>query len=361
MGGCLVYFLAISWYNKTMDNEKSAEGNLRRIAWYVVIFVLLVFATFWFVFKDQDLGEVAHAVATANILFVVLGILLMTGYFMVEAWNVMTLLRSFGEEIDYKKALKYAFIEFFFCSVTPGASGGQPLEIYYMSKDKIKGANATVAVLIQTCGMQLAVMALGTVCLLMSPALIRDNVLFLFVLGFIINGVALAILLACLFSQTLARGIVNWFFGTLRKIGFKKATEWRKNANKSLEQYGESAKYIKKHKKEFWIAMGKVMLQQSLFYLVPFCVYKALGLSGATIWDLFAMQSILFVATSGLPIPGAVGVSETVFLALYAAAFSEELVTSAMLLNRGITFYLFVVVGMIVVFMNVVRLKGQKK
>ncbi|MBR3135114.1 flippase-like domain-containing protein, partial [Candidatus Saccharibacteria bacterium] len=341
-----------------MDKENTAaQKGLKSIAWYVVIFVLLIFLTFFFVFKDQDLGEVANVVFSANIFFVLLGVALMMGYFMVQAWNVWTLLNSFGENISYKKALKFALIEFFFCSVTPGASGGQPIEIYYMTREKIKGANATVAILIQTVGMQMAIMVLGTACLLLSPSLISDNVLFLFVIGFIINGAALLVLLACLFSQTLAKGIVGWFFDTLKSFGIKKATLWKEGANKSLEQYGKSAKYIKAHKKEFWIAMGKVMLQQSLFYSVPFCVYMAMGLSGHTIWDLFAIQSVLFVATSGLPIPGAVGVSETVFLALYAVAFGEELVSSAMLLNRGITFYLFVMVGLMVVFINIIRLK----
>ncbi|MBR0403157.1 flippase-like domain-containing protein [Candidatus Saccharibacteria bacterium] len=341
--------------------DKKMSTNLRRMVWYAVVFVVLVAATFFFVFKDQDLGEVAHAVFTADILFILLGVALMIGYFMVQAWNIMTLLNSFGEKVSFGKALKFSLIEFFFCSVTPGASGGQPLEIYYMTKEKIKGANATVAILIQTCGMQLAIILLGTICLWLSPALISDNVLFLFVLGFIINGVALLVLLACLFSQTLARGAVNWFFDTLKGFGIKKAKVWKEGIGKSLEQYGQSAEYIKTHKKEFWIAMGKVLLQQSLFYLVPFCVYKAMGLSGATIWELFAIQSVLFVATSGLPIPGAVGVSETVFLALYAVAFGDELVSSAMLLNRGITFYLFVIVGLMVVFINIIRLKKAKE
>lgn len=344
-----------------MSERTLAQKNLQRIVWYVVVFVLLIFFTFFFVFKDQDLSEVANAVFTANIFFVLLGVALMMGYFMVQAWNVRTLLNSFGEDVPYKTALKFALVEFFFCSVTPGASGGQPLEIYYMTKEKIKGANATVAILIQTVGMQMAIMFLGTACLWLSPALISDNVLFLFVIGFIINGVALLVLLACLFSQTLARGLVGWFFDTLRSFGIKKATLWKEGTNKSLEQYGKSARYIKTHKKEFWIAMGKVLLQQSLFYAVPFCVYKAMGLSGHSIWDLFAMQSVLFVATSGLPIPGAVGVSETVFLALYAVAFGDELVSSAMLLNRGITFYLFVVVGMVVVFLNIIRLKKAEE
>ncbi|MBQ9019963.1 flippase-like domain-containing protein [Candidatus Saccharibacteria bacterium] len=347
-----------------MDNElnnEPHEQNLQRIAWYIVIFVVLVVATFWFVFKDQDMGAVIGAVMGANTFFLLLGVALMMGYFMVEAWNVRTLLKSFGENVPYKTALKFALIEFFFCSVTPGASGGQPIEIYYMTREKIKGANATVAIMIQTCGMQLAVVLLGTLCLVLSPSLIHDNVLFLFVIGFIINGLALVILMACLFSQRLARKIVNGIFNIMKKIGIKKAAVWKEGANESLKQYGESAKYIKSHKKEFWIAMGKVLLQQSLFYLVPFCVYMALGLSGRSVWELFAMQSILFVATSGLPIPGAVGVSESVFLALYAMAFGEELVSSAMLLNRGVTFYLFVVVGMVVVFLNMVKLKNMKE
>ena len=69
------------------------------------------------------------------------------------------------------------------------------------------------------------------------------------------------------------------------------------------------------------------------------------------------MQSVLFIATAGFPVPGSVGLSETVFLALYGSVFGAELISSAMLLNRGITFYLFIIISALIVLGNIVFLK----
>ena len=145
--------------------------------------------------------------------------------------------------------------------------------------------------------------------------------------------------------------------GFVYKIGFTHAKEWQKSIEKGLDEYSESSKYIKTHRREFIQALMKTTVQIVLFFMIPFFVYKAFNLSGYNIFTLFTMQSILFVATSGLPIPGAIGASETVFLSLYGAVFGEGLLSSAMLLNRGINFYWFVIISMVVVLINTVILR----
>ena len=79
-----------------------------------------------------------------------------------------------------------------------------------------------------------------------------------------------------------------------------------------------------------------------------------------TVIQLFNIQSVLFLATSGLPLPGAIGASESVFLTLYGTAFGEQLLSPAMLLNRGISFYLFVLITMGVVMANAIILKRKE-
>ena len=69
------------------------------------------------------------------------------------------------------------------------------------------------------------------------------------------------------------------------------------------------------------------------------------------------MQAILYTTVSGLPLPGAIGVSETVFLGIYGVAFGKELLQSAMLLNRGISFYSFVIISLAVVIFNIIKNK----
>ena len=56
---------------------------------------------------------------------------------------------------------------------------------------------------------------------------------------------------------------------------------------------------------------------------------------------MFAMQSVLYTTVSSLPLPGAIGISETVFLTLYSHIYTDSLLHDALLLHRGISFYIF--------------------
>ncbi len=326
----------------------------------IILFIGLIFFTLWFVFRDQDLNQILDVSVKANPIFLILGIVCMFGYFLMEAWNICTLLRSFGEKISFLKALKFTFIGFFFCSITPGASGGQPLEIYYMSKEGISTANATLSILIQTCGIQFAVTGLGLICAILGNDFLSGPVAVLFAIGLVINIFALIVLLLGIFFTGGLRVFLRRFFGFLWQHGFKKADTWLKKTEAGLDKYNDGSRFIRTHKKEFWYAMLKVLGQMCLFYLIPFFVYLAFDLRGANVFTIFTMQSILFVSTCCLPIPGAIGASEQVFLTLYGAVFGESLVGSATILNRGISFYLFVIVSMLVVLANMIITSKRK-
>ena len=347
-----------------MAKQKTDKGMFSRMARYVVFFVALMAVTFWLIFKDQDIGGVFEALSKVNYVWILLGILLMLGYFMMQAQNVRKILASFGEHITIWKSLKFTMIEFFFCALTPGASGGQPVEIYYMAKEKIPASKATLAILVQILDFQIAVMAIGiisqAVMWFTDPTLLTGTVAWLLRIGMIINGLALILLAFCVFSNRMAKVIANWFLRLLKKIGVKRIEEKQESLNKALDSYQEGAIYIRTHRKEFMMSIGRALIQVSLFYLVPFCVYKAFGLNGMTVIQLFNIQSVLFLATSGLPLPGAIGASESVFLTLYGTAFGEQLLSPAMLLNRGISFYLFVLITMGVVMANAIILKRKE-
>ena len=69
-------------------------------------------------------------------------------YFLCETINVTRTLKILGEKSIFLKNFKYTLIGFFFSSITPAASGGQPMEIYYMSRDGLNVANSTLALLL---------------------------------------------------------------------------------------------------------------------------------------------------------------------------------------------------------------------
>ena len=57
---------------------------------------------------------------------------------------------------------------------------------------------------------------------------------------------------------------------------------------------------------------------------------------------------------------GAIGISETIFLTIFKPAFGKSLISGAMLLSRGITFYLYVIISLIVVCIAAVKGKNKK-
>ena len=336
------------------------KKTAKRMVFNALIFVLLIVVAFWFVFKDQDIGRIFDIARSADPWFLLLGVFFMLMYFAMEAINIKSILKSFGDKLSFLKAYKFTMIGFFFAAITPSATGGQPLEVYYMAKENVPAAHGTLALLVQVCGIQISTMVLGSVSMLLNTNLLTGPVLWLSIFGFIINGIALIALLVCIFNNKLTRRLVNGFINILKHVGFKKIDEKRGKIDKSLDQYADGAKYMRTHKKEFVVAVLRVFVQFCFYFAVPYCIYRAFGLEGMSFFEVFALQAILFMATSALPLPGAIGASESVFLNLFGLAFGAELLPSAMLLNRGVTFYLFVLITLFVVFFNIIRVKNTR-
>ena len=132
-----------------------------------------------------------------------------------------------------------------------------------------------------------------------------------------------------------------------------------KSLTETLEKYNGSAKYIRENRRIIFRQFITALIQQVVYYSVPFCVCKAFGIDGISIIKVIALQSIVYATVSGIPSPGAVGVSEGAFVSIFKTIFKAELINGAMLLNRGISFYLIVLICAIVVLYN--TFKGKKE
>ena len=76
---------------------------------------------------------------------------------------------------------------------------------------------------------------------------------------------------------------------------------------------------------------------------------------------MIGLQAILYATVSGIPLPGAVGVSESGFMNIFKQIFTIETISGAMLINRGVSFYLFVIISGLVVVFNMFKSKKEDK
>ena len=98
-----------------------------------------------------------------------------------------------------------------------------------------------------------------------------------------------------------------------------------------------------------------------LYFSISYWVYRSFGLKQCNVIQIVSLQAILFATVSGIPSPGAVGVSEGGFLELFKNVYTKEQIGSAMLLNRGVNFYLFVVLSAIIVLIYSIKDKKENK
>ncbi|MBP3255038.1 MAG: flippase-like domain-containing protein [Clostridia bacterium] len=334
--------------------------NIKKTIGNIIFFILLIGITFFLVFKDEDFSNILNIIGSVKIEYMLIAIGAMFGYYLLEAFNIWRILKTFGEKVNIFKALKYTFVGSFFSSITPAASGGQPMEIYHMYKDGISRSYGITALLIQLCCYQIVTIGYGIVAAIINWHMIDNRLIFLVILGLCINSIGLTIMLICLFSKTLTRKLINILIKLMKLVKYKKAEKKIEELEAGLEKYNNGSDFIKKHKSIFIKSIIVVFFQMTLYYIVPFLIYKAFGLNEYNVFKLITIQAVLYSSVSGLPFPGAVGISEGVFMNIYSSIYGSEILSSAMLLNRGVNFYLFVFISAIVTMINTFMFKDKK-
>lgn len=333
-----------------MDKKKKTLRNL-------LIFILLIWLTFYLIFKDQNIDEMVDAFKNVKILYILIAIGFMLLYLAFEAINMGRTLKVLKEKSDFLKNLKYAFIGFFFSGITPAASGGQPMQVYYMYKDKISVANSTLALLINLASFQIITISIALISLVINIKLLSAGLIWFFVLGVTLNSMALALLLIGIFSKRLSEGLINIAIKILKFFKFKKIDNLKEKLEKEVNKYQGSAKYIKSNKLMICKTLITSFVQILIYYSIPYWIYCSFGLSDHNIFQIITIQAVLYATVSGIPSPGAVGASEGAFINIFSSVFPATMIGSALLLNRGVSFYLFVIISAIVVIINTIKTK----
>ena len=114
-----------------------------------IIFIIIVIVVFYFIFRENNYHDVYSILKNANRSYLLLAILCMSCFSICEALNIKTSLNLLKEKTTFKQCYKYALAGFFVAGITPSSSGGDPMQLYLMTKDKIKISNGALTLLLK--------------------------------------------------------------------------------------------------------------------------------------------------------------------------------------------------------------------
>lgn len=338
------------------EKAKKIKKTIRNL----IVFILLIGLTFYLIFKDQNVLEILNIAVSVKKRYILVAIIAMCLYLLGETINITRILKELGEKSTFLRNIRYTLIGFFFSSITPAASGGQPMEIYYMHKEKIAVANSTLALLVHLTSFQIVTITLGILSTILHFEIVKSGLIYLVVLGILLNSTALTLLAISIFSKRLSKGLINFAVKVLRFFRIPNIEKKQESLEKELEKYQESAVYIKEHKKLMIKTLVTTFIQVIIYYSIPYWVYLAFGFTGYNFFQIVTLQAMLYATVSGIPSPGAVGVSEGAFIEIFKGVFPVTMMNSAILLNRGASFYLFVIISAIITTITALKTKNYE-
>lgn len=332
---------------------------------FVIFFLsLLILFMFMQIFKGTSLREIIHYILSVDKKYVMLGISIMFLFSIGEALNIKIVLSSLGYTLSFFAYFKYAILGFFFSSITPSSSGGQPMQVYAMSKDRIQISHSLIALVVELFSFQVACFIWAIVGLVASGKMLIAQIgglKYLFFIGFLINLIILLLLSILLFSKKLAIKIIDFCYKVLNAFHYKKSDVFYAKALKQLKEYNDSSEFLKMHKTILFKTIGISLIKMFLYHSIPYFVYRSFGFNESSIFTFVSVQAFLYCAVSFLPFPGSLGVSESGFVLLFKLFFPEAILNSAMLISRGISLYLYVCITGVLILCFLLSEKIWKK
>lgn len=329
-----------------MDN---LVNNKKNHAIILIIVIAMLSLTVFFLLRGNHLPELWSIIKGADVRFLLLGVGIMVAFFAMEAGSMRVLLGSLGYKVPFKRCYGYSLVDFYFSAITPGCCGGQPSQIYYMQRDGIPVGSSSLSLLMFNTAYHLAVLAvMGVVLVTGGMQLIAGMGImkYFLIYGGLMQLGLVVLYLATAFSSRLVPSLVHHVIEFLVKIHIVRDGEkMHVKAEEQLGEYRCSSFYIRQHPLVLLKVLGMAIVHIVALYAIPFCVYKALGLSGYSILQIIAVQAAMTLAIESLPIPGGIGVTESSFLVVYGTIFGPQLVLPALLLCRGFNYYCCLAVG----------------
>lgn len=322
----------------------------------IALLALIFFLTYRIIFADTEFSDIMTYIRSASPGWVALAAVCALLFVSFEGFAIQYMLHVMKVKTSVFSCLKYTFIGFFVSYITPSSTGGQPAQMYYMKKDGIKVGHSAVIMLLITISYKISLLTMAATFLICKQDLVQTytgSIRGLLILGFALSGGLVAGLIVLLRKPVAVRDggikLVN-YLSRKKLMREKKAQHYHDKLNRICDNYTAGAAYIKENPKSIFVLFLITTAERLLLMMVTWMVFLAFGLDSAGFWDVIALQALISVAVEMLPLPGAAGAAEGCFIAVFSGIFTEKLVKPALLLSRGMSFYLVLIVGALTTF-----------
>jgi uncharacterized protein (TIRG00374 family) len=342
-----------------MDNINSeSPKNKKKHRWSLLICALAFVVMILYLVLGQEGEQLLHAVEQFKVEYLFVILALMVSFWVLEALTTQILLRIVWRKQTFPQTMTITMIGQYYNCITPLSSGGQPMQAYYMRRYGTPASVSMTVLLARLTVYEFTLTLYSVVVLVLKFTTFSNGVLLtLALIGFAMNaaGIFMFMLLAIWKNGTVkcARAFIH-FLAKIRLV--KKEEETKKKVSGSLEEAYTNMRFVLKHPLPVLAVFGITVVQLTLLYGVSYAVY--LGFSAlepaAFTQDPFTViscQAMVNMVSAMFPLPGAVGLTESSYVVFFREIYPATqgaAVNLSMFVWRFFTFYLQIVIGIVI-------------
>ncbi|MBO6108330.1 MAG: flippase-like domain-containing protein [Eubacterium sp.] len=332
---------------------KKKKSKISKNIWNFLFLAVLFGLTIWLIFKDQDITQIFDLILKISPIFLLICFVLVIVYVCSESVIIKYLLGTVNIKVPLFNCIRYSFVGFFYCCITPSASGGQPMQIFYMKRQNIDIPTATIILMVVTIEYKFVLVALGLGLVIFGQGLLATldgEVVFFLYVGIALNVFCVAFMSILVFMPGTAKFGITKGYALLKKLHIMKEKNNREERlDASMEKYKHASKYLKANKLAVFNTTLITFAQRFFLFFITYIVYIAMGNSEYDAITITLLQSIVSISVDMLPLPGGMGISERLYLLIFTPIFgTSAAAVASMMVSRGFSYYVLVIVSAVI-------------
>lgn len=330
-----------------MKKKKKMGKKLNLIVCAIAFIVMIVYLVF-----VDSIDNVVAALNRINKGALVICVLFMVGYWLSEAATIHVMLKSMYPKMKFWNSWLVTIIGQYFNCITPSASGGQPMQAYYLVKFGVPLGCGLTALLSRFIVYQFVLTFYSVFTLAVGfnhfgDDLTQKGLMPFVIVGFVINTAVIIFLFCIALFRKATLKAANGIISLLAKMHLMKhPVKWRVYLTREVNKFYNNFKYLRKNIPLLLRAILFTFIQLTLYLSISYVLYRGFGMGDASLLQIMSYQAYVLMISSFIPLPGAMGGAELGYHGFFKDIFTEQYVNTSMMLWRIMTFYLPIIVGL---------------
>lgn len=316
-----------------------------------VILLIVLTVILWLVLKD-DFGNIIDTLAKTDLRWIAFAVVFIFLYWILRSACLFMISREYSRKLTFKKVFQLTLITQFFNGITPFSSGGQPMEVYYLSKYGIKATKGTNIIVQNFIMYQMALIVHGIIAIVLNYnfrffkeiEILRQ----LTTIGFVINTLVGIGLLFISFSTKFNKKIISLAIKLCHKLKLVKDIDKTiDNWSDKLNEFHESAELLKNKKILFFRGFIYNFSALAVLYVIPLFVIYGMGSFDINTIEAITASAYVLIIGAFVPIPGGSGGIEYGFMQFFGNFITGPALSASLLVWRFLTYYFGIILGAI--------------